>query len=108
MATLQELRGAVLSAEVTSARHRKNIDRCSTLGVLTSLPKVREVVSKHQVIFPKISVQLDLVTPVATGGGSKCSLILEQKLYEQLLCQMYNPRAIGLSVLMDPNKAMLF
>lgn len=35
---------------------------------------------------------------VVTGGDSKCGLILQQTLFEQLLCQEYNRRATSVSV----------
>lgn len=47
---------------------------------------------------PKISVLVDLPTSVVTGGNSKCSLILQASLLEQLLCQKYKRQANGPSV----------
>lgn len=57
-----------------------------------------------KVVIRNISVLVDLLTPVVTGGNCKCSLIQKQ-LLEQLLYQKYR-RAAGVSE--QPNKLITF
>lgn len=73
-------------------------DHCD--GHSKALGQTAAIASKWtgEVIILKISVLVDLVTPVVTGRNNKCGLIQQRTLVEQLLSQNYNRKAAAAKI----------